>query len=253
MIINFVVKSFYWIIAIFFLLGSWVQVEAEEINSTVTRGLLVARTETTLSSQLSARIERISVKEGNRFKRHQVLIDFDCRLYQAQLNRTKAQLRATQKTFSANLQLQNFQAISKLEVAVSEAEVAKAEADVELSQIRVSLCKVKAPFSGRVIKLHVAPYASVSPGEPLIEILDDSRLEIRLHIPSMWLASIRIGTKFKVEIDETKRTYRAKVIRMGAKVDPVSQTLPVIAAIIDKDKHLLAGMSGVAHFKIRKK
>ncbi len=242
------VKAFYSIFVIVFLLSSWV--EAQERSSSITRGLLVARTETTLSSQQSARIERISVKDGDRFKRNQTLIEFDCRLYQAQLNKAKAQLQAAKKTFAANLQIQGFQTISQLEVAVSEAEVAKAEADVELSKVPVSLCKVKAPFNGRVVKLHVAPYATVPPGEPLMDILDDSQLEIRLHIPSTWLLSVRIGTQFKVGIDETGRTYRAKVTRMGAKVDPVSQTLSIIAAIVDKDKHLLAGMSGVARFKI---
>ncbi|MCK5522914.1 MAG: efflux RND transporter periplasmic adaptor subunit [Thiomargarita sp.] len=235
---------------IVFLLSLWIPVEAQDTNSAITRGLLVARTETTLSSQISARIEQISVKEGNRFKLNQNLIEFDCRLYQAQLNRAKAQLQAAEKTFAANLQLQGFQAISQLEVAVSQADVAKAEADVELSKVHVSLCKIKAPFNGRVIKRHVAPYASVSPGDKLLDVLDDSQLEIRLHIPSIWLSSVNIGTQFKVEIDETKRTYRAKVIRMGAKVDPVSQTLLITASIIDKDKHLLAGMSGVARFEL---
>ncbi len=241
----------YWIIG-YFLFGAYAFAE-ETPETAITRGLLVARTETTLSSQLSARIEKISVKDGNSFRRWRTLIKFDCRLYEAQLNKVKAQLLASEKTLSANLKLQDFQAISHLEVAVSEAEVSKAKADVALNKIRVSFCEINAPFHGRVVKLHVAPYASVSPGDPLIEILDDSRLEMQLHIPSRWLLWVRTKTKFKVHIDETGRTYRAKVIRLGAKVDPVSQTLAITAAIIDKDRHLLAGMSGVAHFTMPSK
>ncbi len=240
-----------WVILIY-LLNLWIMPTiALDNENTIVRGLLVADIETTLSSQLNALIEKIKVKEGDYFKRNQLLVKFDCRLYQAELDKSKAQLQAAQKTLNANLQLQKFEAISDLEVILSESEFIIAKADVKLYKVRTTLCSIKAPFSGRVVKLHVAPYRSVSQGEPLIDILNDSKLEIRLNVPSKWLPAIKIGTRFKVKIDETGRTYKAKIIRIGAKIDPVSRTLPIMAAILGKDKHLLAGMSGVASFNLK--
>ena len=49
---------------------------------------------------------------------------------------------------------------------------------------------------------------------------------------------------FQVKIDETGGTYPAKVIRLGAKVDPVSQSVKTIAVIDGQFPELIAGMSG---------
>jgi hypothetical protein len=47
-----------------------------------------------------------------------------------------------------------------------------------------------------------------------------------------------------VQIDETRKTYPAKFIRIGARVDPVSQSVKVAAAISGRFPELMAGMSG---------
>jgi RND family efflux transporter MFP subunit len=252
-ICNIKVKNICSFLLGFYFLSASIPVFAEAPKNNIARGLIVARIETTLSSEISARIKRLTMKEGDRFKRNQTLVKFDCRLYQAQLNKVKAQLFAAEKTLHANMKLQSYKAISNLEVIVSEAQVTQAKADVALNKIKVDLCEIKAPFNGRVVKLHVAPYASVAPGTPLMDILDDSRLEMQLNIPSRWLSWVRKGTKFNIRIDETGRNYKAKVIRISAKVYPVSQTIAITATIIGKNRSLLAGMSGVAHFKLPSK
>jgi hypothetical protein len=47
-----------------------------------------------------------------------------------------------------------------------------------------------------------------------------------------------------VHIDETRRTYSARLTRIGARVDPVSQSVKVAATITGKPPELIAGMSG---------
>lgn len=212
------------------------------------RILLVPRTETTLSSQVSARISKITVKEGDAFKRGAPLVEFDCRLYQAQLAKARAQLSGAKKTHEANLKLQKFQAIGEVELAVSEAEMGKAQAEIQVYNAQVELCRINAPFDGRVVKRHMSEHASTAPGDKLLDILDDSQLEMQLHVPSAWLSKIKSGTRFSVRIDEIGQTYPAEVMRVGAKVDPVSRTIELFAKILEKDPRLLAGMSGVADF-----
>jgi RND family efflux transporter MFP subunit len=214
------------------------------------RLLLVARNETTLASQINASIKQLPHKAGDSFKANELLVDFDCRLPQAQLNRARAELQGADKTLAANLKLKGFQAIGELEVALAEAQVAKAKAEVALASAQVSLCDIRAPFKGRVVELHAAQYAGVSPGEKLMTIIDDSRLEVQTHIPSLWLASVKRGSRFQARIDETGKTYQAEIIRIGAKVDPVSQTIEIAGKILDQDDALLAGMSGGAQFDL---
>jgi membrane fusion protein (multidrug efflux system) len=63
-------------------------------------------------------------------------------------------------------------------------------------------------------------------------------------VPSVWLRWLRTGRTFQVQIDETQKTYTARLSRVGARVDPVSQSVKVAAAIQSKSPELMAGMSG---------
>ncbi len=76
-------------------------------------------------------------------------------------------------------------------------------------------------------------------------IVNDGFL-LTLIAPSRWLAWLRPGTPFKVDIHETDKTYSAKVVRLSGRVDPVSQTIKVIGEITQTAPELMAGMSGRA-------
>jgi hypothetical protein len=73
---------------------------------------------------------------------------------------------------------------------------------------------------------------------------DDGVLETEFLVPSSWLNWLKTGTAFAVEIDETRKSYPARFIRIGARVDPVSQSIKVAGAIDGHHAELMAGMSG---------
>jgi hypothetical protein len=84
----------------------------------------------------------------------------------------------------------------------------------------------------------------VQAGQQLLDILDDSALELEFIVPSRWLGWLKAGHAFKVSIDETGQTYPARITRLGARVDPVSQSVKAAATIDGKFPDLIAGMSG---------
>lgn len=208
------------------------------------RAQLTPRRYTTLSSELSAKISRITVKEGERFKAGQLIIEFDCNLQIAQLNKAKIQLQIAKNVWEGNRRLNNMNAVGQVELKNSETEVYKAQADIVYIQTMIQKCKIAAPFSGRVTEQKAREQQFIQAGQPLIDILDDSSLELEIIIPSRWLSWIKINYPFKVHIDDTDKNYPAKIIRIGAKIDPVSQSIKVIAIIDGNFSELLAGMSG---------
>ncbi len=219
-------------------------------NQREIRALLVARTESVLSSQITGRIVKITVKHGARFEKGQSLVQFDCAVARAEMSKARAEHDAARKTHESNLQLQKHRAVGKLEEEISQARLQKAKADISRNQAFMRMCNIKAPFAGRVVKIHVNPYETVTQGQPVIEVLDDSRFKMQINVPSNWLGWLQPGTEFMVTIDETGREYPAAVTDLGARVDPVSQTLEVEAQISGTHKELIAGMSGVARFSV---
>jgi hypothetical protein len=68
--------------------------------------------------------------------------------------------------------------------------------------------------------------------------------EVELLVPSRWLSWLKPGVAFTVHIEETDKSYPARVTRLGGRVDPVSQSNKVIGEITGPVIGLMAGMSG---------
>jgi RND family efflux transporter MFP subunit len=208
------------------------------------RAQLAPRRYTTLAAEIGAKVSRLPVQESEGFDAGQTLIQFDCSLQQAQFNRAKATLNAAEKIWRANQRLTELNSIGKLELDTSEAEVLKAHADVAGTQAIISKCSVIAPYAGRVAEQKVREQQYVQPGQALLEILDDSALELEFIVPSRWLAWVVPQQGFQVQIDETGRSYPAKVTRIAARVDPISQSVKLTGMIDGSFDELISGMSG---------
>jgi RND family efflux transporter MFP subunit len=211
------------------------------------RAQLTPRNFTTLSSETSARIDKIATRVGQHFKKGDLLIAFDCVTQRAQVARAKAVATQAEKTEAINQRLANLKSISQLELDVSRAEVEKSKAELAIADAAASKCEIAAPFGGITVDQKVQEFQYATPSQPLLEILDDRSLEVELIAPSRWLAWLKPGYGFQVHIDETDKTYPAKITRIGGRVDPVSQTIKVFGEISADTSELMAGMSGRAN------
>jgi RND family efflux transporter MFP subunit len=208
------------------------------------RAQLSPRRFTTVAAEIGARIQRLPVGEGGAFKAGQALVGFDCSLQQAQLARTRVALDLAQKQQATQARLHELNATGRQELELAEGEVAKQRAELAQMQVVLSKCTINAPFAGRVAEQKVREQQYVQPGQVMLEIIDDSVLEVEFIMPSRWLAQVRAGAAVQIAVDETGRSYPARVQRVGARVDPVSQSVKVVAAIDGRPPELMAGMSG---------
>ncbi len=207
------------------------------------RAQLMPRRYTTIAAEIGAKVSVI-VPEGSAFRAGQVLVSFDCSMQKAQLDKAQAELEGAEQTLQANLRLEQLNSVGQLELDLSKSAVNKAKAELGANRVLLAKCQVEAPFGGRVAEQRVREQQYVQAGQPLLDILDDSVLELEFLVPSVWLRWLKVGGAFQVQIDETRKTYPARFTRIGARVDPVSQSVKVAAAISGRFPELMAGMSG---------
>ena len=208
------------------------------------RAQLMPRRYTTIAAEIAAKIQQMPVLEGGSFKSGDTLVVFDCSLQQAQYQKSEAEVDSAEQTFKSNQRLSELNSVGLLELELSRSALAKAKAELSGSKAVVEKCIVTAPFAGRIAEQKVREQQFAQLGQPLLDIIDDSVLELEFLVPSAWLRWLRVGGGFQVQIDETRKTYPARFIRIGARVDPVSQSIKVAAAINGRFAELMAGMSG---------
>lgn len=197
-----------------------------------------------IAAVMDARIKQIPVREGDGFRKGDLLVEFDCAVEFAELSRADAAYKAAAERAQVSKELVELDSISKLELVMARSDAEKARAEQQIWQEKVRRCRVFAPYDGHVAALYAQPYEYARPGDKLMKILDDTRLEVEALIPSSWLTSITLGMPFSLLIDETGVTYQAAVKGIGAEIDSVSQTVKLIGVIQGDNRGLIAGMSG---------
>lgn len=212
------------------------------------RGLVAAANQVIISSELSARILKLPFREGEAFKRGELLIKFDCALHNAELRSARAELLARRKKHENDQELSKLNAIGNIDVDLSAAEAKRASAAVSVAAIRTKQCAIKAPFDGRVVERHASASQSVVPDQELLKIVDSGQLVVELIVPSNWLTWLKPGQAFSFIVDETGHQHTAEVDRLGAVVDAVSHTIKVYGRFKEQTSSVLAGMSGTARF-----
>jgi len=211
-----------------------------------TRALVTTSNWAVLSSEILAPIASLPLRPGEHFKKGDILVTFDCATYSAQRDAYAADERQAMAQWQSQKRLLELGSAGQLDVSMAQASLDRARATLQLQDVYLQRCQLRAPYDGIVVRWGAQPYQTVAAGDEVIEIVGAQSLELELIAPSSWLSWLKIGQSLTAIIDETGETVEAKVIRLGARIDPVSQTINIYAAITKGDSKLLPGMSGKA-------
>ncbi len=217
---------------------------AQEALDTPLPAQVVAVRQTVLSAEIAGKIDRLPLREGDRFAKGDLLIGLDCAIQRAHLDEARAVLDAAETASAVHQRLQALNSASTLETELARAEAAKARAKLSSARTVVSKCTVKAPFAGRVVRRHVRAHQYVRAGQAVLGILDDSALEVDFILPSGWIPGVVVGQPVRFHVSETGATYDGTLARLGAKVDAVSHSLTAVATLDGPTPGLLPGMTG---------
>ena len=157
------------------------------------RALVVASQEAILSSELAARIENIAVKEMQRFKKGDLLIQFDCSLYEAQKDVVSANANSALIKMESDEQMLQMRTIGKYDLELSKSEYEKAKAELLIAELNLKRCKISAPFDGAVEEILVNTFETIQPQVELMKIIQTDVLELEMVVSSEWISWLTIG------------------------------------------------------------
>ena len=224
---------------------------AEAADETVSaRGVLIAGQSADIAAGMTGRLTSAPFKSGQYVGRGVTLAEFDCNRQQAEL-KSKRAAHATQTLKHDNqAELLQMGAAGALDVSIARSERDQIAAEVSVLEIAMKDCIISAPFPGFITARHIDAHESAQTGQPLYSINRAGTTEVSVIAPSNWAGWVKQGAKFTFKVDETGESISAKVQRLSAVVDPVSQTIEITASLSGKHKGR-PGMSGVAIFETK--
>lgn len=221
--------------------GTEVRIEAvgtqDLVSSVTASGQVSAQRKVDLSADITGRITRLAVKDGDIVKEGQFLLQIDPQQYEAQVQRAEAALanaraslaqsRANQLQAQRNLERQqeirrtnpaliSAQEVEQLEtqlevnkalVEAAEENVKQAEASLKDARFQLTRTTIYAPMSGRVTRLNVELGETAIMGTlnrdaaTLLTISDMSVLETKVKVDETDVSRIGIGDSALIQID----------------------------------------------------
>ncbi len=118
-------------------------------------------------------------------------------------------------------------------------------ADSLAIQEDVTLYELHAPFDGTIIQKAAVPSQRAELSDVLFTVADLNTLWVTANIPESDVASVPRIKGGKIQLSPTgygKRLFAARLLSVGALVDPQTRTVPILAETDNKDGLLLPGL-----------
>jgi len=212
------------------------KVRREDITSRVRApGKIEPKTQVKISADIAGKVTDLRVKEGDRVKRGQLMLQLDDTQFRSSHQQAQAALAAARarqreaetalRVGEANYERQRalFQQklLSQAEwdaatsaneavrvaVATAREDVARAQASLEAAADYLSKCRFLAPFDGVVSALNVEEGETVitgtmnNPGSQIMVVSDLSRMLVRAEVDETDVVDMQLGQKAKITVD----------------------------------------------------
>lgn len=248
-------------------------------------GYVVARTRASVSSRVSGRLASLTVEEGSRVRRGQIMArldndDYAAAVAQAEADsaRAAAQLREVVASRdqlvrdlarARDLLAKNLEAARTVEdleaqiagadarIGVARAQIASATASIAFSRANLDNTYIRAPFDGTVLRKDaevgevVAPVATgggLTRGA-VVTMADLQTLEVEVDVNEAYIAQITDEQPTRIVLDAYPAvSFAGKVRQIVPTADRQRATVQVKVAITDRDPRILPEMGARVEF-----
>lgn len=205
-------------------------------------GTLSAVNSVVLSSEVPGRIAKIYFKNGQAVGASMPVIQIDDAKDQATYDSFVAELDLSRHKYErANLLLN--QAISAEELETLKANVAADEANVKNALVSLNQKEIQAPFAGILGAFNVQVGDYVTAGDPLVTLVDSSRLRVDFNIPQNLVSKLKLGQLVNISVDAyPRKTFYGTVSFIASIVNKDTRSIAVQALVPNPQNLLSSGM-----------
>ena len=229
-------------------------------------GVVEATRQSTVSAQISGRVEEINFDVGDSVRKGQVILRIDQReaaqalagrqaqvmQAQAALHNIKSNYKRAQQLFAQGFISQAAMDKAEADFKVAQAQAVASQAGESQAALAQGYTAVIAPYGGVVAARLVEVGEMVTVGKPLMTGFDPTQLRVIVNVPQAKLADIGARPDAAIEIPSLKRRVPAAAVTVQPAADVRTHTTQVRIGLPAKEAGVYPGMYVRAHFVVGK-
>jgi len=203
-------------------------------------GRVVSRRSSDLGFDRAGRLASVEVDEGDRVEAGERLAALDTRELRAELRRVEAQIAEIRAELAmAKLTTQRRRALrasdhvapEQLDQAIHaqqalEARLGAARAAREGVAASLALSEIRAPYAGSITARLADEGTIVTPGAPILRLIEDGALEAHIGVPPEAAAALEVGRRHPLEIEGQRAQAELRAV-----VEAVERDTRTVTAI----------------------
>lgn len=193
-----------------------------------------------LAAALGGYVESVLIEPGDNVRSGQSLVRVDTAMYAAQRDQAEARFELATNELSRLEALGDLASPQQLDNARTQQKIA--EADAKLAAIRVSRSVISAPFEGVVGDLDVEKGEVLSPGSPVVRVIQLDPAIVTLSVADRDVVALRVGTEALVSTDAQSKPRKGEIARISPAADMRTRAFEVEVEVDNEDGALLPGM-----------
>ena len=192
-------------------------------------GILRAQNTALVMARASGTLQNLTVREGDQVSAGQIIArvepsEYNQRYRQAQLHAqaAQAQVDIAQRQYDNNMALKQDDFVSPTALDISRARLDEARANYRAAQAAAAVAQhsvegtvLNAPITGTVSRRLTQPGEAVIPEQPVVEIVDLSRLELQVPVSPSNSLEVRAGQTARLTIEGVPGVMTATVTRIN--------------------------------------
>jgi RND family efflux transporter MFP subunit len=200
------------------------------------QGVVKADKNIEIRPEIGGTIINIYVKEGQRVKSGQILMQLDDSSIQDNIAKINTQLTLAKTTFERQKRLWDQKIGSEMQFLQAKTQYESLENNKSALMTQSEKMKIKAPFSGIIDEIFSKKGELASPQLPVIRLVNLDQVYVEADVTETYLPYIKSGNEVLVKFPSINTEVRSKILQVGNVINPNNRSFKIKILVKNKDR-----------------
>jgi len=182
-----------------------------------------------VSAQMPGKVIKLTVKDGDRVSKGQVIAYIDAESVSKGLEELKNQYDLAKTVYEKQKTLWEQKIGTEIQYLQAKTNKEALEKKMESINVQLDMAKVKAPIAG-IVEQTMVKEGEMAMG-PVARIVNGSDFKVVADVAETYTSSINQGDAITIEFPDLHKTIKTRITKVGSIINPVSRTFNVESRI----------------------